>query len=92
LPNGDKPNGIGPKASPKAAGNRTSTAPKSKRGALSAGILDALSGAGAKGIPVKEIADKVGAPYKNVSIWFATTGKENPKLKKVAPATFKLAA
>jgi transposase-like protein len=92
LPNGDKSNGTAPRASVRVAGPRKSTAPKGKRGELKEAILDTLSKAGAAGITVKDIAEKVGVPYKNVFIWFATTGKKNPKVKKVAPATFKLAA
>ena len=64
----------------------------SKRGQLSARIMRELETAGSKGITVSALSDKVGAKYKNVYIWFATTGKKNTKIKKVAPATFRLAA
>ena len=64
----------------------------SKRGQLSARIMRELEAAGSKGITVRDLSNKVGAKYKNVYIWFATTGKKNAKIKKVAPATFRLAA
>jgi hypothetical protein len=63
-----------------------------KRGALAAKVLAALEGAGSEGISVKDISAKTGAHYKNISIWFATTGKKNAKIKKVGPARYKLAA
>ncbi len=63
-----------------------------KRGALAEKIVTALGVAGADGISIKDLAAKVGAEYKNISIWFATTGKKNSKIKKVGPARYKLAA
>lgn len=61
-----------------------------KRGALSASIMEALKEAGAKGIKIADLADKVGGKYKNIYIWFATTGKKNPAIKRIAPATYRL--
>lgn len=78
-----------PKA--KAKGGRKA-AGKSKRGALSENVMAALGEAGSEGISIKDLSDKVGSNYRNVAVWFATTGKKNPKIKKVAPATYKLAA
>jgi hypothetical protein len=95
LPNTETSDGTVEAATKGKAGARKAGGKKaggSKRGALSAAILEALSNAGAKGITVKDLAAQVGVPYKNVYIWFATTGKKNAKVKKVAPATFKLAA
>jgi len=63
-----------------------------KRGALSENVLAVLGEAGANGISIKDLSDKVGSNYRNVAVWFATTGKKHPKIKKVAPATYKLAA
>lgn len=60
-----------------------------KRGQLSADILSALKAAGSKGITVAELATKLGANYRNIYIWFATTGKKHP-VKKLAPATYSL--
>jgi len=65
---------------------------KAKRGALSENILTALSNAGGSGISIKDLSEKVDSNYRNVAVWFATTGKKNAKIKKVAPATYKLAA
>lgn len=76
-----------PKA-PKAGGRRKG----SKRGQLSARILDLLKEAGDKGISVSDLAAKLGIQYRNTYVWFATTGKKNPAIKKVGPATYKLAA
>ena len=61
-----------------------------KRGALSAAIMENLKAAGASGIKIGDLADKLGAKYKNVYIWFATTGKKNAKIKRIAPATYRL--
>lgn len=65
---------------------------KAKRGALSENVMAALESAGSNGISIKDLSDKVGSNYRNVAVWFATTGKKNPKIKKVSPATYKLAA
>jgi hypothetical protein len=69
-----------------------STAPHSKRGELSRRITGELTSAGQKGVTVRELSEKIGAPYKNIYIWFATTGKKNNKIKKIAPATYRLSA
>ncbi len=61
-----------------------------KRGALSASIMEHLKAAGAEGIKIADLADKLGAKYKNVYIWFATTGKKNADIKRIAPATYQL--
>jgi len=63
-----------------------------RRGQLSAKILEALKGAGSSGITVAELSDKLGAKYKNIYIWFATTGKKNPNVKKLGPAKYRLTA
>jgi hypothetical protein len=77
----------------KAAKSSTSIrSSRAKRGALSGNILATLGAAGSQGVSIKDVATKVGAPYRNVAVWFATTGKKNPKIKKIAPATYKLAA
>jgi hypothetical protein len=62
-----------------------------KRGQLTAQILDALQEAGSGGITVADLSAKLGTKYKNVYIWFATTGKKNSSVKKVGPAKYKLA-
>lgn len=63
-----------------------------KRGQLTADIIAALKNAGSAGISVADLSSKLGAKYKNIYIWFATTGKKNAAVKKVGPAKYKLAA
>jgi hypothetical protein len=80
-----------PKASKvKAGAARNGAVTRSPRGELSSGILAALEAAGAKGASVSELADKVGVQYKNVSIWFATTGKKNGKVKRIGRGQYRL--
>jgi hypothetical protein len=50
-----------------------------------------LENAGSEGITVRDIAEKLGANYKNIYILFATTGKKNSQVKKVGPAQYRLA-
>ena len=84
------------KASPPAkAAKKTVKAAKgagAKRGGLSENILTYLGGAGSDGLTIKELAEKAGTNYRNVAVWFATTGKKFPKIKKVRPATYRLVA
>lgn len=81
-----------PKSSPaKSTGARKAAAAgPSKRGELSARILSEMEDAGSRGIQVRELADKLGANYKNIHIWFSTTGKKNPKIKKLGRAQYRL--
>lgn len=87
----------GPKA-PATAAPKAAKAPKgkkrrgAKRGQLTSDILAGLTEAGSGGISVADLAAKLGANYKNIYIWFATTGKKNPAVKKLGPAKYKLAA
>jgi len=62
-----------------------------RRGALQARIIDALQSAGSKGVTIKDLSEKFKMPYRNVQVWFATTGKKNPSVKKVGPATYQYA-
>ena len=62
----------------------------SRRGALSEKVLGELRKAGAKGISVRDLANRIGANYRNIYIWFATTGKKNAAVKKIAPAQYRL--
>lgn len=80
-----------PRSRPGTRKVRKSTAPASRHGELAARILEQLRAAGAKGVNISTIADNLGAKYKNISIWFATTGKKNAKIRKIAPATYRLA-
>jgi hypothetical protein len=65
---------------------------RAKRGKLTAQILEELKAAGSAGITVADLSAKLGAEYKNIYIWFATTGKKNAAVKKVGPAKFKFSA
>lgn len=67
-------------------------ATRGKRGELTARIQETLKDAGSEGISVKEIAEKLGANYRNIYIWFATTGKKNSSIKKVGPAHYRMAS
>ena len=79
-----------PKAAPAPAAAKAGKPGKGgKRGALSAKILDHLKAAGSSGIRIADLAAQLGAKYKNVYIWFATTGKKHG-IKRIAPATYRL--
>lgn len=80
-----------PKSSPaKAAGAKKASTGPSRRGELSSRILSEMQSAGSRGINVRALADKLGANYKNIHIWFSTTGKKNPKIKKMGRAQYRL--
>ena len=88
--------GKAPAPAPKAA-SKDAPAPKAgkrgkgtRRGALSARILDYLKSTGSGGVKIADVATRLGAKYKNIYIWFATTGKKHG-VKRIAPATYKLA-
>ncbi|MEO7317646.1 MAG: hypothetical protein ABIZ56_01520 [Chthoniobacteraceae bacterium] len=78
-----------PAPKPAKAPRRRRTKPV-KRGTLTAAILEHLKAAGSGGVKIADLADKLGAKYKNVYIWFATTGKKNYPIKRIAPATYQL--
>jgi len=65
---------------------------RSGRGELKEQILGALKSAGSEGIAIKDLAAKLNANYKNIYIWFVTTGKKIAGIKKVGPAQYKLEA
>ena len=62
-----------------------------RRGEMREKIIAALKSAGSGGINIKALSSKIGAPYKNLQVWFATTGKKTPGIKKVRPATYTMA-
>ncbi len=78
-----------PKAAqkPKAA-KKTRT--RVARGTLKEKVLTVLKEAGAEGLGVGEVADKIGAKKAAVNVWFYTTGKKVAGLKKIAPGKFAL--
>jgi hypothetical protein len=63
-----------------------------KRGELKNQILAELKKAGNTGITIKDLSDKVNTKYKNLYIWFVTTGKRIPGIEKVGPAQYRLKA
>ena len=81
------------KAAPKPAAAKAGKPGKGgkggRRGALSERILEHLKTAGPGGIKIADVADQLGAKYKNIYMWFSTTGKKHG-IKKVAPATYRL--
>jgi hypothetical protein len=81
-----------PKAekAPKAAKPAKKGKGGTKRGALRDQILAQLKSAGSGGITIKDLSNKIGANYRNLQVWFATTGKNVSGIKKVAPATYRL--
>jgi hypothetical protein len=74
------------KKAPKAAAK----AKRSPRGGLGKKILNALDSAGDAGVKVVELAKKIGVKGTNLHIWFATTGKKNPAIKKVGKGHYQL--
>jgi predicted transcriptional regulator with HTH domain len=66
---------------PKLRRNRsTRQASRGKRGEVSKRILEVLENADPEGIKVAEIAEKVGAKYRNVHVWLSSIGKRNPRI------------
>jgi hypothetical protein len=76
-------------ASKKSPGKRN-TRPKGKRGQLAASIIEALKTAGKAGMKLRDLAEKLGTKYGNLSVWFATTGKKNKAIKKIGEAHYRL--
>jgi hypothetical protein len=64
---------------------------KGKRGQVGANILEVLKNAGKGGIKLRDLAEKLGTKYQNLSVWFATTGKKNKAIKKMAPGHYRMA-
>jgi hypothetical protein len=48
----------------------------------------ALKAAGKEGVTVTDLAQKLGARYNNISIWFLRAGKKLKAIKKVGPARY----
>lgn len=72
----------GPKANPS---TRTGW-----RGSTKASILGALKEAGKTGVTAKDLSAKLGLKNQNVHVWFATTGKKIPGLKRFGPGRWAL--
>lgn len=63
---------------------------RASRGGLKSRILSALKAAGDAGVKVTDLAKKIGVKNTNVHVWFSTTGKKHPDIKKVGKGHFKL--
>ena len=77
-------------AAQKRATPKREATPRSRRGELTQRILTELGKAGTAGVSVRDLAAEVGAPYKNIYIWFATTGKKSGVISKVKPGYYRL--
>jgi len=62
-----------------------------RKGGVKEQIVALLQKAGAKGISVKDISEKLGVKPGNIHVWFATTGK-TVGVDKVAPGVYRLKA
>jgi hypothetical protein len=63
-----------------------------RRGEMSRQILLLLQSAGDKGISVPEIAARIGSHYRNVHVWFCSTGKRNFPIERVSRGFYRLKA
>ena len=60
------------------------------RGGLGVKVLKALEAAGDAGVKVTELAKNLKVKGTNLHVWFATTGKKNPAIKKAGKGHYKL--
>lgn len=67
---------------------KVSVAKRAKRGALKAGIVGLLQGAGKTGITVKDLAARLGLGYSRVFAWFYKTGANIKEIKKAGPGKY----
>jgi len=63
---------------------------RAARGSIGTKVLKALEDAGDAGVKVTELAKSLKVKAGNLHVWFATTGKKNPKIKKVGKGHYKL--
>lgn len=70
------------------AGSRSK--PRVPRGALKAKIVGALRGAGARGLTIRELSEKLGVKPANLYVWFNGTGRKTRGVKKLGPARYRL--
>ncbi len=78
------------KSAPKAKAPGKGKRGGGRRGALREKIVAALRQAGSSGVRIRDLAKDLGVPNRNLQVWFATTGKKTPGVKKIAPGTFKI--
>jgi len=63
---------------------------RAPRGLLKKKIFAALKAAGDAGMKVTELSKKIGVKNANVHVWFSSTGKKLPEIKRVGKGHFKL--
>jgi hypothetical protein len=78
-----------PKASKKAPA-KVASAKRGPKGGLGKKVVAALEAAGEDGVKVVDLAKKLKVKLVNLHVWFATTGKKNPAIKKVGKGHYKL--
>ena len=64
---------------------------RAARGSIGEKVLKALESAGDAGVKVTELANTLKVKAGNLHVWFATTGKKNPAIKKAGKGHYKLA-
>lgn len=65
-------------------------AKRAPRGQIKKKIIAALKAAGDAGLKVTDLSKKIGVKNANVHVWFSSTGKKLPEIKRVGKAHFKL--
>ncbi len=65
-------------------------AKRAPRGALKKKIFAALRAAGDIGLKVPDLSKKIGVKSQNVHVWFSSTGKKLPEIKRIGKGHFKL--
>lgn len=68
---------------------RKSSGKRAPRGQIKTKILAALKAAGDAGLKVPDLSKKIGVKNANVHVWFSSTGKKLPEVKKVGKGHFK---
>lgn len=67
-----------------------SSSKRAPRGQIKKKILSALKAAGDAGMKVTDLSKKIGVKNANVHVWFSSTGKKLPEIKRVGKGHFKL--
>jgi len=70
--------------------SKNSPGKRARRGALKTKIFSALRAAGEAGLKVPDLSKKIGVKSQNVHVWFSSTGKKLPEIKRVGKGHFKL--
>ena len=67
---------------------RNRRAGKTVRGQLKGRVISELRSAGKSGVKIRELADRIGTSYGNVTAFFQSTGKKIKQIKKIGPAQY----